>query len=92
VSVDTARFGQIALTGSAQQLTGLGVGATGGIDIKAHSGNSGPVYLGSDNTVSSTTGRELSPGESITLDVLNPRKLWIIGTAADRISWASQAP
>lgn len=90
-TADNARFGQEAVgaINTPNQLDPRR-GSTGGVIIKAHNANVGPVYLGHDNTVSATTGYELSPGQSITLELLNIGRLWIFGgTAADRISWAT---
>lgn len=87
MSLDTFRAGQIAVTGSAQQLSGIPSSA-GRVRLKNMSSSSASIFIGSDNTVSATTGYELAKGESIELLILNPSKLWMIGTAADRLGWA----
>jgi hypothetical protein len=87
----TNRFGQLALTGVAQQLSAMG-GSKSGVVIKALAANAGKVYIGHDNTVSATTGYELSAGQDVPLEALNPNRMWVIGTAADRICWATIAP
>lgn len=38
------------------------------VTIRAHTGNGGFIYIG-DDTVASTTGYVLSPGETVTLEV-----------------------
>lgn len=88
---DSVKAGQVAITagGTAQQMPMVG-GSTGGVRIKAHSGNTGMIYLGSDDTVDDETGYELDAGESLDLEVLNLGRLWIMGdTTADRLSWVS---
>lgn len=88
---DNVKAGQVAIAvgGTAQQIPKT-AGSTGGVRLKANSANAGKIYLGSDNTVSATTGYELSAGESINLEVLNLGRLWIVGgTTGDRLSWIS---
>lgn len=81
--------GQVALTGSAQQLSS-GVSAES-IALK-NTSTVNTMYLGGSSSVSSTTGWPLSPGETITLEILNTRRIWVIGTAADRLAWAVVSP
>lgn len=83
---DTFRSGQIPLTGAAQKLTGIASG------VQARLKNPNPtnlIYVGYDNTVSSTTGWPLSPAQELPVDVINLSRLWVIGTAADRIAWCT---
>lgn len=84
---DTFAAGQIALTGAAQQLTGMR-GASAG--FLKNPGATNTMWVGSDNTVSNTTGYPIAPGQEIKIDVLNMKKLWVIGTAADRIAWRTE--
>lgn len=84
-SSDQFRSGQIAITGAAQQLTALPKNVAG-VVLKNKGGAA--IYLGSANTVSTTTGFALDVDETISLDIINPGRLWVIGTAADRLHWA----
>jgi hypothetical protein len=88
---DTFRAGQATLSGSAEQLKTIAPelmgGATGA--IKSMSTNAAAIYIGEDNTVSATTGWELVPGESYGIDILNLGKIWIIGTAGEKICWST---
>jgi hypothetical protein len=82
---DSFRAGQITLTGAAQKLTGLSSGSSAALK---NPGATNTIYLGSDNTVSASTGWPISPGETYSLDVLNSSKMWVIGTAADKLAWS----
>lgn len=86
--MDTFRSGQVTISGSAQQLSIIPKGVNSAV-IKALNGNVGVIYVGSDNSVSSATGFELAAGESIPVTLVNPSKLWVIGTANDKLCWAS---
>jgi len=45
--------------------------------IKAKAANTGIIYVGGDNTVSSTTGFALAAGESVSIEIDNLNKIWI---------------
>ena len=47
------------------------------ITIKAKSTNTGLIFVGFDNTVSSTTGFILSAGEPVSYAISNTNKIWI---------------
>lgn len=81
---DRFRSGQIALSGVAQQLTGMSSGSSARVK---NPGATNTMWLGFDGTVSSTTGWPLGPGQELEVDVVNLKSLWIIGTAADRVAW-----
>ena len=76
----------IAITSTAQQLSSK---ATKGICIQASHGNAAIVYIGWDNTVSNTVHAfALTPGSCApTLSLPNANKIWIYGTAGDKISY-----
>lgn len=78
--------GQLPLTGVAQQLPSE-PGAQGGFAIKANPANAGIAWLGEDATVSATTGFPLAAGEGVVVDILSLNRIFVIGTAADRISY-----
>lgn len=81
---DKFRCGQITLTGSAQPLTGMASGSNARVK---NPGATNPMYVGSDNSVSATTGWPLLPGQELEIDVLNLKNLWVFGTAADKLAW-----
>lgn len=89
---DTLGAGQLALTGSVQALS-TGSPApdknVNGVIIKAHAANAGKMYVGGVSTVSSTTGYELSPGETLAIEVINPGRIYVIGTNTDRVCYAT---
>lgn len=75
-----------AIGASALQLIVASVPTHFGVIIKAANGNTGTVYVGNaDITAGSadaTDGFELGAGESITLEVDNANKVYVIGSAA----------
>lgn len=81
---DTFKSGQVTLTGAAQQLTGIKSGAGGRL---VNPGATNTIYIGSDNSVSAATGYPLAPGKDIPVEVLNFSRLWVFGTAADKLGW-----
>lgn len=81
--------GQVALTGSPQQLTAI-LGSAEYIMLVNPGANI--IYIGHDNTVDPTTGYALMPGEQLRVEILNGFKLWIDGTAADRLGWMAVKP
>lgn len=85
---DQFKSGQIAMTGAALQLTAIPKSVVS-VVLKNNKANTGAVYLGDSGTVSATTGYELSPGESVGMDLLNPGRIWALGTNLERLSWAT---
>jgi len=83
--------GQVALTGSAQQLTGL-KGFSAETAILRNRSATNTMYLGNSSAVSPTTGFPIAPGEALSMDILNPGSLWVIGTAADLLAWLVLSP
>lgn len=82
-------FGQIPMTGSAIQLTGI---PGSSITVALKNTGAAPMYLGKDATVSSTTGWPLAVGEAFYIDALNARKIWVLGTSLDRLAWSVVKP
>jgi len=79
---------QQAVTASAVALTAQAL--VNGIVITAKSTNTGNVFIGFDNTVTTTDdgsgkGYRLLPGQSISFGVTNASAIFIIGTASDVI-------
>lgn len=85
---DQFKANQIAMTGSAVALTAIPKSVVS-VVIKNRKANTGNIYLGEDATVSATTGYELAPGESIGMDLLNPGRMFAIGTNLERLCWAT---
>jgi len=76
--------GQAAMTGSAFQLPAA---KSSQVILTALKGNSHPIYIGVDDTVSDTTGLEIAPGNSAALAVANLAMLWVLGTVGDSLSY-----
>lgn len=55
----------------------LGTNTCLSVTVKAKSTNTGLIFVGGDNTVSSTTGFILSAGEAISYAVSNTNKVWV---------------
>lgn len=88
---DTLRSGQVAMTGSAQSLSAAGIPKNvARVKFQPLAANTAPIYLGFDSTVLATTGFQMKAGEPYTFDLQNPGRLWVIGTAAERLSWATE--
>jgi hypothetical protein len=85
---DQFRADQIAMTGAAVALTAIPKSVVS-VVLKNRKANTGNIYLKEDNTVSSSNGYELAPGESISIDILNPGRMWAIGTNLERLCWAT---
>lgn len=75
----------------AEQLTSLSVVTQRGVTVKAAAGNSDKIYVGNsdvtDDTADATDGFELSAGESITLEVDNVNKVYVIGGAINQVAY-----
>ena len=56
-----------------------------GVVIKASSSNTGIVYLGSTNGVTTSTGFELGAGETVTLPITNTNLVYLIATDINQI-------
>jgi len=82
--IDKVDCGQFAVTASAQKFTGTSGGRK--IWLK-NPGATNIIYLGKDNTVSASTGYPLGPGDRIDVEIASPGKLWVIGTAGDKLGW-----
>lgn len=58
--------------------------AKSGIDVKALAANTAPVYIGTSTAVTTSTGWELSPGESKRFLSTNPATLCGISSSASQ--------
>lgn len=75
--------GQVILTGAAQQLPNEPCKS---MTIENPTGNA-IVYVGHDNTVAAGTGYRLWPGATMSFDIDNVNKIWVIGTLNEVISY-----
>lgn len=93
----TLLTGQVAVTGTAQQLdSGNSASACTAFAIKAPKTNTGEVFVGTTG-VTSSTGYALDPGESFIYERRNdngyPRyqlqvsDFWAVGTSGDNVTW-----
>lgn len=86
--------GQVALSGTAQQLATTTTQNVKAFTLKAASSNLQPAYLGAAG-VTTSTGYRLDPGEEFeyerqlggTLYELAPSDIYVVGTSGDRVSW-----
>lgn len=77
---------------SALQLTSTSSRVSKGVVVKAAVGNSGKVYVGLSNVTAdsadATDGFELAAGESIAMEIDDPSKVYVIGSAASqKVFW-----
>lgn len=85
--------GTKTMTGAAIQLiTDSSLNGMSSIAIKNNAANTRVVYIGKDNRVDATTGFELSIGQTISMDLLNGSKIWVLGTAPDVVSFMGLLP
>lgn len=88
-------YGQIAVSGSAQALSGTATEVQA-FTIKASRANANPVFLG-DQNVTTSTGHQLDPGDQFEYErsqqngqpvyQLKPADFFVVGTSPDRVSW-----
>ena len=85
------RTAQVATSSTAARLiavpsgAGANVGRAGsGIVIKALAANSAAVFIG-DSTVTTGTGYGLAAGDSVSLNVDDPSKIWAVSVAAQTL-------
>lgn len=86
-------IGQRRLSGSAEELVTDGsLNGMVSIAIKALSTNTGPVYIGTDDTVTSADGFELTAGQALSVDLLNGSSIYVVGTADDVVCYMGLMP
>jgi hypothetical protein len=83
--------GQLTLSGSAQALTAGVSDDVSGVVVKAHDGNAAKCYVGKSG-VTAGNGFELGAGQAVTLNVMSQQSVFVIGTAADKVSWIATSP
>ncbi|MHC1624453.1 MAG: hypothetical protein ACXQS2_00350 [Methermicoccaceae archaeon] len=82
------KSGQTTVGTTAVRLTSEPTPAKKGVVIKADDDNTGSVYIGKDNTVSTTIGFRLGAGQGITIEVDNASKIWLIADADNqKVHW-----
>lgn len=76
--------------GAAEQIVVASNPATTGVIVKALPGNLGILYVGNDNTVTTATGFPLESGETITLEVDDANKIWVIADIDNQgLAWVA---
>ncbi len=89
----TGRKSSISTT--AVQMTTTDFSCRRGVVIKAADANTGKVYVGFSSSITNdsadaTDGIELGAGQSITLEIDNANKIYVIGSAASqKVFWAA---
>jgi len=80
--------GQTTVGTTAVRLTSESTPTKRGVVIKADDDNTGNVYIGKDNTVSTTTGFRLGAGQGITIEVDDASKIWLVADAdSQKVHW-----
>lgn len=78
---------------SAVQITASSITAKKGVTVKAAIANTGTIYVGNSDVTNGTTdatdGFELGNGESVTIEVDNANKIYVIAsTTSQKVFWA----
>jgi len=88
VTVTSFKPGQTTVGTTAVQLTSESTPIKKGVVIKADDDNTGSVYIGKDNTVSTTTGFRLDAGQGIAIEVDDASKIWLVADAdSQKVHW-----
>jgi len=83
----TINYGQVTVGTTAVQLTSTSTPLNFGIVVKADPNNSGNVYVG-DSSVSTSNGYLLTPGESISFEIDDVSKVYVVAdTDNQKIYW-----
>lgn len=88
MAVSYARSGRVTVTTAGTAVQGPDVpGAS--FAIKAHPDNTDTVWVGNaSNTVTSSTGYPLNPGEAVPIDVTNLSLLWFNADVnGEKVCW-----
>lgn len=66
----------------------LGTNACSSVTVKARAANTGLIYVGNNSAVSAANGFDLSPGETVSLDVNNTNQIYVnAATSGDQVSY-----
>lgn len=86
------RAGSTTLSGSAQLVDAstAAIENIKSVSVRASTANTAKCFLGPAG-VTTGTGYELSAGESIAVDINSTLPLFVIGTAADKVTWIATA-
>ena len=83
---NTDQIGQVTVGTSAVQLPSTNDEV--GVTIKALAANTGKIYIGTSNAVTTATGFELTAGQQINSQLVNANTLYAISdTAAQKICY-----
>lgn len=77
---------------SAVQITASSIATKKGVLVKASNSNTGTIFVGNSDVTNgsndATDGFELGAGESVTIEVDNANKVYVIAsTTSQRVSW-----
>lgn len=80
--------GVVTQTGAAIQCTPANGGPiSSGAVYRVKNTGAATMALGKDSGVTLANGYPLAAGESVDIPILNLRKVWTIGTAAEKLAW-----
>lgn len=86
------KVNQAAITTAASQIANPALAGRKTISIKALTSNTVSIYVGADNTVTSSTGYELPAGGAIDMEISDVNAIWCIaGSGTQKACWAEVA-
>jgi len=84
----TFYHGQTTVGTSAVQLTTESIECKKGVLIKADDDNTGNIYVGNSDSVTSSTGFKLKAGQGVTVEINDPSKIYLIADADNqKVYW-----
>lgn len=89
----TLTVGQVVMDGTAKVLGGAANTVpknVTAVNIRCHKANTTPIYIGLSSGVTTANGFEIPPGEAQRFAIINPGKLFVIGTNLEKYSWATE--
>ena len=82
------KTGQLAVTGSAQQVSSTATSFSGGVKLTNLSSSSVSIFLGNSSSVTTSTGDELPVGQSVILPLGDLSSVYLIASGTgSTLSW-----
>lgn len=80
---------ELAASNTPERLTASSQGILG-LLVRANKANAAVVRIGPSNLAGASY--PLEPGESVQFDVIDPSRVWLYGTAKDKVSYLGLIP
>lgn len=80
---------ELAASNTPEKLTTVSQGIVG-LLVRANKANTAVVRIGPSNLAGASY--PLEPGESVQFDVIDPSRVWLYGTAKDKVSYLGLIP